>query len=153
MCRQLTYILGDSGLAEDVAQETFIKLCQSPPSDPERVGGWLFRVAANLAYNHLRSEKSRLSREARTMAAVSVEMTSEDIVIRKEEVEMVNRVLNNMGERDRTCLIMKFSGFSYDEIAQTIGVKKSSVGTLIARAQARFRDRILETKGSDTHVL
>ena len=153
MCRQLTYILGDSGLAEDVAQETFIKLCQSPPRDPERVGGWLFRVAANLAYNHLRSEKSRLSRETRAQAAVSLEMTSEDIVIRKEEVEMVNRVLNNMGERDRTCLIMKFSGFSYDEIAQTIGVKKSSVGTLIARAQARFRDRILETKGSDSHVL
>lgn len=153
VCRQMTFILGDSGLAEDVAQEAFIRLCQSPPDDPGRVGGWLFRVATNLAYNHLRGEKSRSLRESRVQSAGSTEASSEEIVIRREEAEMVHRVLNSLGERDRTCLIMKFSGFSYEEIAQAIGVRKASVGTIIARAQARFRDKILEMKGSDSNVL
>ncbi|MCL6611702.1 MAG: RNA polymerase sigma factor SigX [Peptococcaceae bacterium] len=153
VCRQLTCILGDSGLAEDVAQEAFIRLCQSPPSNPDRVRGWLFRVATNLAYNHLRSEKSRSRREFSVQSGCSAEASSEEIVIRREEAEMVHRVLKSLGERDRTCLIMKFSGFSYEEIAQAIGVRKASVGTVIARAQARFRDKILEMKGSDSNVL
>lgn len=152
LCRKMTYMLGDSSLAEDVAQEAFLRLHLAPPNDPERAGGWLFRVAGNLAVNHLRSEKSRLRREARVGADQPGEMTSEEIVIRKEEAEMVHQVLNSLGERDRTCLIMKFSGFSYDEIARAIGVKKSSVGTIIARAQARFRESILEMKGSETDV-
>ncbi|MFZ5647675.1 MAG: RNA polymerase sigma factor SigX [Bacillota bacterium] len=149
LCRQVTFILGDKGLAEDIAQEAFIKLCQSPPKDMRAVGGWLFQVAKNLALNLVRSEKSRLRRESRVYSECCPEVSSEEIVIRKEEAEMVHRVLNSLCERDRTCLIMKFSGFSYDEIARATGVKKSSVGTVIARAQARFRDKILEIKGSD----
>lgn len=79
----------------------------------------------------------------------SWEFSSEESVIRKEDTNMVHRILNYMPERDRTCLIMKFSGFSYDEIARATGVRKASVGTVIARAQARFRDRMLEMKGSE----
>ena len=149
VCRQLTGILGDAGLAEDVAQEAFIKLYTSPPRDPGKVGGWLFRVATNLAYTLMRREKSRGLKESSAEDEVCEERTAEEIVIRKEEVEMVNRILDSLGERDRTCLIMKYSGFSYDDIAQAIGVKKTSVGTLIARAQSRFRERVLEMKGRD----
>lgn len=149
LCRQVTYILGDNGLAEDIAQEAFIKLYQSPPKDMRTVGGWLFQVAKNLALNLVRSEKSRLQRESRVHGEGCPDVSSEEIVIRKEEAEMVHRVLSSLDERDRTCLIMKFSGFSYEEIARATGVKKSSVGTVIARAQARFRDKILEIKGSD----
>ncbi|MHB8157635.1 MAG: RNA polymerase sigma factor SigX, partial [Desulfocucumaceae bacterium] len=149
LCRQVTHILGDSGLAEDIAQEAFIKLYLSPPSDQGKVGGWLFRVARNLAINFIRSEKSRLNRESRVSEKVYEEVSSEDVVIRKEEAEMIQHVLNALGERDRTCLIMKFSGFSYDEIARATGLKKASMGTVIARAQAKFRDKVLELKGSD----
>ncbi|MFZ5634113.1 MAG: sigma factor [Bacillota bacterium] len=85
VCRHLTCILGDSGLAEDVAQETFIKLYQSPPDVPGKTGVWLFRVATNLAYNLIRSEKSRFLRESRVQEEVCTAVASEEIVIRKEE--------------------------------------------------------------------
>ncbi|MFZ5643478.1 MAG: RNA polymerase sigma factor SigX [Bacillota bacterium] len=152
LCRQVSFILGDSGLAEDVAQEAFIKLYQSPPENKNAIGGWLFRVAKNLAYNIIRSEKSRSLREQKVQEKDPGEISSEEIVIRKEEARMVHRVLNSLGERDRTCLIMKFSGFSYEEIARATGTKKASVGTVIARAQAKFRERVLELKGSDSDV-
>lgn len=153
VCRHLTCILGDSALAEDIAQEAFIKLYRTPPNESEKTGAWLFRVATNLAYNYLRSEKSRILRESRVQSKISAEVTSEEIVLRREEAEMVHLALNKLGERDRTCLIMKFSGFSYDEIARVVNVKKSSVGTIIARAQARFRNVILEIEGSESGVL
>lgn len=152
VCRQITYILGDSSLAEDVAQEAFLKLFQSPPDNSNAVGGWLFRVAKNMAFNFIRSEKSRTLREQKVQEVERGEITAEEIVIRKEEAAMVHKVLNSLGERDRTCLIMKFSGFSYDEIARATGTRKTSVGTVIARAQARFRDKVLELKGSDADV-
>ena len=44
---------------------------------------------------------------------------------------------------------MKHSGFSYDEIAEAIGVKKTSVGTIVVRAQAKFKKIYLEQKGCD----
>ncbi|MFZ5595468.1 MAG: RNA polymerase sigma factor SigX [Bacillota bacterium] len=147
ICRQLTCLLGDDRLAEDIAQETFIRLYQSPPRDPGKTGGWLFKVARNLAYNLIRSEKSRTVREMKVQAWNRNEVSSEEIVIGKEEAEMVHKVLNSLDERDRTCLIMKFSGFSYDDIAKVAGVKKTSVGTIIARAQAKFRNRVLEMRG------
>lgn len=104
-------------------------------------------MARNLAYNLIRSEKSRTVREMKVQAWNRNEVSSEEIVIGKEEAEMVHKVLNSLDERDRTCLIMKFSGFSYDDIAKVAGVKKTSVGTIIARAQAKFRNRVLEMRG------
>jgi RNA polymerase sigma factor (sigma-70 family) len=152
VCRQIAFILGDSGLAEDIAQEAFVKLYLTPPDNRSAVGGWLFRVAKNLAYNLVRSERSRTQRELKVQEEDRGEISSEETVIRKEETAMVHQVLNALGERDRTCLIMKFSGFSYEEIARATGTKKASVGTIIARAQAKFRDKVLELKGSDADV-
>lgn len=150
ICRQLTYMLADRAVAEDVAQEVFLKLHSSPPREFQNIGGWLSRVATNLAYNHLRSEKSRLRREEKTsLQDTKTSYSSEEKAIHNEEVRAVRRVLEELPERDRLCLLMKHSGFTYAEIATATGLKKSSVGTIIARAQARFKKVYLEQKGSD----
>jgi RNA polymerase sigma factor (sigma-70 family) len=70
----------------------------------------------------------------------------EELAIRSEERVNVHQVLESLSERDRTCLIMRFSGFSYQEIAEVIGVNKSSVGTILLRAIKRFR-REYEDRG------
>ena len=44
-----------------------------------------------------------------------------------------------MDERERTLLLMKFSGFQYKEIAEATHMEVSSVGTMLARAKAKFR--------------
>lgn len=150
ICRQLTYLLGNRAAAEDVTQEAFIKLYQSPPREHTNVGGWLSRVATNLAYNYLRSEKSRRLREENNLGAAYVLNTPEENALKNEEKQLIRHAIDALSERDRLCLLMKHSGFAYEEIAAAIGVKKSSVGTMIARAQARFKKAYLERKGSDT---
>lgn len=148
ICRHLTYLLADRAIAEDLTQEVFIKLYRSPPREFQNIGGWLSKVATNLAYNHLRSEKSRLRREEQIGLPEQAEDSSETQALKNEEMRSVRHVLDLLPERDRLCLLMKHSGFNYEDIAAATGLKKSSVGTIIARAQARFKKVYLEQKGS-----
>lgn len=144
LCRQLTYMLGSRAVAEEITQEAFLKLYCTPPRQYQNIGGWLSRVAVNLAYNYLRSEKSRLRREEKIERQGFKTISSEDAVLQNEETNLVRSTLQTLPKRDRLCLLMKHSGFSYDEIAEAIGVKKTSVGTIIARAQAKFKRVYLE---------
>jgi DNA-directed RNA polymerase specialized sigma24 family protein len=52
----------------------------------------------------------------------------------------VRQTLARLEPRDRTVLLLRYSGFSYAEIANAVGVKPGSVGTTLARAQQRFKD-------------
>ncbi|AGL01766.1 RNA polymerase sigma factor SigX [Desulfoscipio gibsoniae] len=149
VCRQLTFMLGSRAVAEEITQETFLRLYCTPPRQYENIGGWLSKVAANLAYNYLRSEKSRLRREEKIKGHGFTVVSSEESALQNEESSMVRHALQSLPERDRLCLLMKHSGFSYEEIAEAIGVKKSSVGTIIARAQAKFKRVYLAQKGCD----
>ncbi len=154
VCRHLTCLLGSRTAAEDVAQETFVKLYQSPPRDFSNLGGWLARVATNLAYNQLRSENGRRRREAGFGNLPGTpEADPEEALVRSEEIALTRQVLELLPERDRACLLLKFSGMNYAVIAQAIGVKESSVGTLLARARARFKAEYIRLKGSDDGVL
>ena len=152
VCRQLTYLLGNRAAAEDVAQETFLKLYRTPPREKGNVTGWLFRVARNLAFDYLRSEKSRSKREERSQVWENDSpeaLSCEEAVMRKQEIALVHEVLQNLSERDRTCLLLKFSGMSYEEIAEITGIKQASVGTVLARARARFKQEYTRLKGSE----
>lgn len=154
VCRQVTYLLGSTGATDDIVQETFLKLYYSPPEELTNAGGWLARVAANLCYNYLKSEKSRKQRESsstRTGAGNVVNL--EDLVLKNQEVQMVRNALQELNERDRLALLLKFSGYSYQEIAGAIEVEKSSVGAILARAQARFKRVYLSAEGGKPRVL
>lgn len=154
VCRKLTSLLGSRAAAEDVAQEAFIKLYEAPPREFSNLGGWLTKVATNMAYNHLYSEKSRRRREADAgYSLASVESEPGEELLRSEEAAFTRRVLALLPERDRACLLLKYSGMNYAAIARVIGVKESSVGTLLARARARFRTEYLKLGGSDHDVL
>jgi len=147
VCRHLNYLLGgDCQAAEEIAQETFVKLYTSPPLTRDNLSAWLIRVATNLAYNHLKSSRQRAARENRAVLAgsgIQPHGLPEETYIRNQQVLAVKEVLDLLSDRDRICLLLKFSGFSYAEIAEIAGVQPNSVGTVLARAQARFKKEFL----------
>lgn len=130
-----------------MAQETFLKLFQTPPREQSNLGGWLARVATNLAYNQLRSEKSRKGREIKSDLGLVAMAPAEEIALRNEEIRLVQSALDSLQDRDKTCLLLRYSGMSYADIAGVLGIKPSSVGTTLARAQAKFKDEYLRLKG------
>ncbi len=133
--RHLVYLTGDRAAAEDLTQETFGRLYERGDDDAELRDprAWLLTVASNLAYNYFRTESRRSSREN---GAGGVEPEPADV----DDVLDVRRALSKLDDRDRIALMLRHSGFSYAEVAEATGIAPSSVGTILARAQRRFRE-------------
>ncbi len=141
-------VLGDRAEAEEIAQEAFVRLNDSGMLErPEtEQAAWLRRVCLNLAFNRVRDERrgrERLERAARLETNGSVE-GPETTVDRTEEAAAVRRALAGLPERQRECLLLRHSGFSYAEIATTLDVAIGSVGVLLARGERAFREAYKE---------
>lgn len=143
--RHLVYLTGDRQVAEDLTQEAFGRLYEALSAEESteirNARAWLRTVASNLAYNHLRGERRRVTRE--TVAETTGE-TDVDAVLD------VRRALGDLEARDRIVLMLRHSGFTYAEIAEAVDIAPSSVGTILARSQRRFRE-IYEGTESGAH--
>lgn len=144
--RRISYLTGDVHVAEDLTQEVFMKLYNSPP-DHGNVAAWLNKVSTNISYNYMRDRKIH---EGKNEVIYEKEMDNvvsiEEVVINNCEVDLTRKVLNMLLPRDRMCLLLKFSGYKYSEIAEVIGVDQNSVGTIISRAQAKFKKNYLKSE-------
>jgi RNA polymerase sigma-70 factor (ECF subfamily) len=133
--------LGDRDLAEDLAQEAFVRLIDKPPRAPD---AWLYVVAGNLARDAQRSEGRRsrhlgiVDAQGRTADAPDPAPSAEAAMCSAEESALVQDTLAMLPERDAALLVMRADDVSYREIAAAIGVAPTSVGPLLSRAQQRF---------------
>lgn len=135
-------VLADRMATEDVLQEAFLKLSRDPRllGQPEgEVGAWLRRVALNLAFNQLRSRRRDQARLEHLEPSPANESGPSEALLREEDQAEVRRALAELPERQRACLLLRHSGYSYAEIAATLGIALGSVGVLLARAEAAFR--------------
>jgi len=135
-------VVQDAGLAEDVTQEVFIRLYKHIDTLPnlEMLRPWLIRVALNVAKNTLRGNIRANTRDENYVketvenSIFSVESEFEQ----KSEVSEINRALNKVKEPLRSCLVLKQQGLSYREIAESLSLNETSIGTYVARARAEF---------------
>jgi RNA polymerase sigma factor (sigma-70 family) len=135
-------VVQDAGLAEDVTQEVFIRLYTHMDSiaDLEMLRPWLIRVALNVARNTIRgniranTRDENYVKESVANSIFSIESEYEQ----KSEVSEINRALNRVKEPLRSCLVLKQQGLSYREIAESLSLNESSIGTYVARARAEF---------------
>lgn len=145
--KHVYFLTQDKAAAEDIAQETFIKLYHSCPISLNSPGAWLNRVATNLTYNYFKGERVRKDRETLTdLAFPAAGDNFEESIIRKEETVYIKSILQNLPVKERMCLLLRHSGFSYEEISEALKMPKSSVGQTIARAQAKFKEAYLKGK-------
>ena len=135
-------VVQDPGLAEDVTQEVFIRLYKHMDSLPdlEMLRPWLIRVALNVARNTVRgniranTRDENYVKESVANSVISVESEYEQM----SEVSEINRALNKVKEPLRSCLVLKQQGLSYREIAESLSLNETSIGTYVARARAEF---------------
>jgi RNA polymerase sigma factor (sigma-70 family) len=134
--RYLLRYTGDPELAEDLAQETFLRLLQHRP-DGVPARPWLFRVATNLACDAARSRRRRrllLLAGAGRVPHGDAPEPPDRRVESAERTEQVQRALLELSEKERMALLMREEGFRHHEIVAAVGGETSSVGTLMARA-------------------
>jgi RNA polymerase sigma-70 factor (ECF subfamily) len=146
-------LTGTRAEAEDIAQEVFLKLYQSRLRHGENIAGWLYRVASNMGYNALRASARRARREQQ--AAASEALTEdrlpgpEERVTRQEARQAAQAALVTIRPRLARLLILREMGFSYQELADIVGVAPGSVGTLLARAREAFEKAYVQQQGEE----
>ena len=142
-------VLGDREEAKDVTQEVFIKAFdQLPASDAESFGlrPWLYRVATNACFNHLRSRRKLSGGDAGLEQAAS----GVDEFERAQTVALVEQSLGEMNERYRTALVLKdLQGLPPEEIAEVMEVSRANADVLVHRARASFKTVFAKLAGSD----
>lgn len=144
--RLLFNLVGDED-AEDLVQETFLALYNQPPHPGVGNGlvSWLCRVALNRGYNTLRSRRRAHEHSVQVETPQAPGDPYYDVV-RAEERAQVRSILAQLPERQRNLLLLRYAGFSYAEIATTLGIAPGSVGTLLVRAEracaAAFQDTV-----------
>jgi len=122
--------------AEDVVQETFLKLLTHLEAGGDRANlrGWLFTVAANAC-------RDRMRRRLRWLPWTPAnEPSVEPAPLRDEDgrLRAARDALRQLTPRDRLLLTLRAQGLSYREISAAARIRGSSVGRLLARAVDRW---------------
>lgn len=131
-------LVGTRAEAEDLAQEVFLKLHQSPPRNNDNLGGWLYRVATNMGYNALRGRKRRWSWQ-HWLIKDEVGTDPVEVMVEHETADAVRAALAKLPKKQGQLLLLRQMGLSYAELAQVCDINPASVGKQLARAAAKFR--------------
>jgi len=134
--RFATVLLGHHQDAEDVVQETFLKLLHhlSVGGNTSNLRGWLFTVAAHAA----RDRQRRRARWIPWAPAHDPRVAPPELPDEDGQLRAARAALQRLPDRDRLLLALRAQELSYREIAAAARIRPSSVGRLLARALDRW---------------
>jgi len=151
--------LGDALLAEDIAQETFMKALRMMDrvDDSFNFGGWVHTVARNLCFDELRRRQRDLRADSGDdddtdlLAGLPSTARGFDPVQVQESNEMrrqVWAVAQRLPEKYRLVLTLReLQDLSYRQIARSLKMSESAVETLLYRARLRFKEEFISAEG------
>jgi len=136
-------IVRDTQLAEDVAQDVLIAAHQRFPEldSSDHARAWVKVATTHASLNALRSSRRRHDRQARAPQALT-SISPEELVVASEQEGEVRAALGRLPRHAATVLALRHSGLSYAEIAEAMEVRVGQVGTMLRRAEARFRKEV-----------
>jgi RNA polymerase sigma-70 factor (ECF subfamily) len=156
MLRYLERMVRDSATAEDLLQETFLRVFRARDRyQPEaRFSTWLYTIATNLALNELRRPRRRAPHRStdegesdeHPLSLEGNEPRADDVAHARSTREALERELSALPERQRAALVLSaVEGLSYAEVAVNLETTEKSVKALVHRARAtlaaRFKGR------------
>jgi RNA polymerase sigma-70 factor (ECF subfamily) len=148
----------DSAAAEDLAQDTFIKVLNHIDRyRPEfKLSSWLFKIANNVAIDHLRRRQVdtvSMSGSPHAGSAAEIEASAFDVastgesaleeIESKELGSAIERAIATLRPEYRSCILLRHvEGRSYEEIAATLDLPLGTVKTYIHRARHQLREAL-----------
>jgi RNA polymerase sigma-70 factor (ECF subfamily) len=142
-------IVLDQDVAEEMCHDAYIKIYhrleQFPDTDQAKY--WLIRVVKNQALNHAK----RKVRERRAYERVLLESrkhseSAESQYLKVLDSETIQRALQRLPDNMKSILVMKeYTGLSYREIAQSLGISEANVKVRMFRARQKLALTMEET--------
>jgi len=137
---------GSAAMADDILQESYIRLLAAPPMAEEQRKGYLYRTATNLVADQWRAQSRhrkwwRLAPRRQEAATHGVELASD-----------MERLFQQIAPRERSLLWLAYvEGADHREIAAILQLKETSVKVLLFRARRKM-EAILKDHGfEDSH--
>jgi RNA polymerase sigma-70 factor, ECF subfamily len=137
--------LGELSLAEDVAQDVFIKVYKALPTyrHDKPFKHWLHRVAANAVTDALRRRRPVVSLDGMEQPPASGVSDPQDVAARHDLQRAVRHAIANLPPHYRdTISLQAFGELSYDEIARTLDIPLGTVMSRLNGAKRLLRERL-----------
>jgi RNA polymerase sigma-70 factor (ECF subfamily) len=142
--RYLERLCGSHELAEDLAQETFLKALRHWEQlvAVEGAAAWLFRIARHMAFDEHRRRRRSPGVPLTDLHLDTLAGKREELAI--EELEPIRAALAQLQERYRQALLLhSYAGYPIETIAASLGWKVGTVKSRLSRARAQFRRHYL----------
>ena len=136
---------GDTQIAEDAAQETFIQawLHLSSYRPQTSLRNWLYRIAVNAATDMLRKEKRILPNDIGDLPLTDARPGPELLVSQQERTALVQRAVLSLPEASRAVLVLReYEEMSYHEIADALDIPVGTVMSRLNYARKLLKDKL-----------
>lgn len=135
---------------DDLFQEIITQVWNSVPRfrAESAVTTWLYRVALNSSLAWTRREKKHRGR-AETLNGTEPALT-EPARTRNPRLDWLHEEIAQMDHVDRSLTLLLLDGFSYRDIAETLGISENNVGVKITRIKTRLIDKSKETDAHES---
>ena len=143
--------IGNRHEVDDLMQEIALAVVRGSalPDEPGRVAPWLYRLAVRQAINFHR----KMGRKSRAKPKADLEIESRtaepiDWLVQIEKSQSIRSAIERLPVRDREILMLKYTEkWSYNELAQHLGIKTKTVEYRLSKARQRLRSLILKNVG------
>ena len=136
---------GDALVAEDAAQETFIRAWQNISSyrPQTSLSNWLYRIAFNAGMDMLRKEKRVLPNDIDEMQLTDDHPSPESIASQNERTALVQKAILSLPDASRAVLVLKeYEGMSYREIADALDIPLGTVMSRLNYARKLLKEKL-----------
>lgn len=136
----------DPDLAEDLLSETFVNVISSLHTfqGKSSIKTWLFAIARNLWLTSLRKKRPNLEFDELLVHYVSENIL--DIVVTRDTIQRIARLLSEKDRRTQTIMKMRINGYSFSEIAEEVDMRENSTRVIYFRTKKWLKE-ILEKEG------
>lgn len=153
--RFLSHATGDSEIASDLLQETFVRVLGAAPRFEAHgsAGAWVFRIAANLAYSYWRQQRQRgrpMTLEADGLEIPSPAPDPEQDSLRRAWMQEARHAVEQLPENHRLVFLLKVdAGLTYNEIGEALGCPTGTAKSRLHHAVRRLRDALRDWQDAD----
>lgn len=136
--------------AHDLLQDVFVRLINMKPSEPIRnPRAFVYRIAANLATDHLRQCRDTVDLDVEEVASLSDDTSEpETIVFNLQQIKRCERALSELSPLSVKILLMsRFDGYTHKQIAEELGISVSWVEKNIILALKHCNSSLKDANG------
>ena len=130
--------------AQDLSQDVFVKAHQNLKrlEDPDRFAPWLYRIAHNEAYSHLRKNRPEVEMEDGNREPWTDPISTRRMLPIETSIA-VERALTQLNEDQREAVILKvYQGFKFEEMAEIVGCPVSTVKSRLYTAMELLKETL-----------